>query len=105
MARLYLPVDHTEADLILAGQIAERIDSAELYVAWTPEHGTSVPEVAAELRAPVPDWSETLALLLQAVRALLCVLLGREPQRAALRPAPTNGQPAEPRSAAGEAAA
>jgi hypothetical protein len=27
MAQLYLPVEHTEADLVLAGQIAERIDS------------------------------------------------------------------------------
>ena len=36
MSQLYLPVAHTEADLVLAGQIAERIDSAELYVTWTP---------------------------------------------------------------------
>ena len=51
MAQLYLPVAHTEADLVLAGQIAERIDSAELYVSWTPEHGRAVPELMAELRA------------------------------------------------------
>jgi hypothetical protein len=105
MARLYLPVDHTEADLILAGQIAERIDSAELYVAWTADHGTSVPEVPAELRAPAPDWTDTLTLLVQAVRALLCVLLGRPPQQPAPRPAGPGGRPTEPRSAAGEAAA
>ena len=50
MAQLYLPAAHTEADLVLAGQIAESIDSAELYVTWTPEHGQAVPEVSAELR-------------------------------------------------------
>jgi hypothetical protein len=54
MAQLYLPVEHTEADLVLAGQIAESIDSAELYVTWTPEHGQSAPEISAELRDTPP---------------------------------------------------
>ena len=57
MAQLYLPVEHTEADLVLAGQIAESIDSAELYVTWTPDHGHSAPQVSAELRAN--EWNMT----------------------------------------------
>jgi hypothetical protein len=79
MAQLYLPVAHTEADLVLAGQIAELVDSAELYVTWTPELGPAIPEVVAELRAAVPQWG-ALALILHAVR----VLLGLQPQRRAL---------------------
>jgi hypothetical protein len=92
MAQLYLPVAHTEADLVLAGQIAERIDSGELYVTWTPEHGRAIPEVVAELRAAAPTWDGTLALFLQAARELLAALRGRQPQGAALPPAA--GQPA-----------
>jgi hypothetical protein len=99
MAQLYLPVEHTEADLVLAGQIAERIDSAELYVAWTPVQGSAVPEVAAELRAPALHWTTgALALLFEAVRELWSVLVSREPQRPAL-PAPAE-QPAQPKPAA-----
>ena len=43
------PWSTRDADLVLAGQIAESIDSAELYVVWTAEHGQSTPEVVAEL--------------------------------------------------------
>jgi hypothetical protein len=98
MAQLYLPVEHTEADLVLAGQIAERVDSAELYVAWTPAQGRAVPEVMAELRSPPASWTDTLALLFEAVRELWAVLLSREPQRPALPPA--TEQPAQPKPAA-----
>ena len=92
MAQLYLPLEHTDADLVLAGQIAETIDSAELYVTWTPEHGRAVPEVVAELRIAPPTFTETLGLVLEAVRDLWGALLGRSPQRPALPPAA--GQPA-----------
>jgi hypothetical protein len=86
MAQLFLPVEHTEADLVLAGQIAERVDSAELYVAWTAERGTAVPEVMAELREQRQHWTDTLAVVFQAVRELWTVLLARDAQRPA-RPA------------------
>jgi hypothetical protein len=76
MAQLYLPVEHTEADLVLAGQIAESIDSAELYVTWTPDHGHSAPQVSAELREADPSWP---SLILQAIRELWAALRGREP--------------------------
>ena len=78
MPQLYLPADHTEADLVLAGQIAELVDSAELYVAWTAEHGHAAPEVAAELRAPAPGLAGTISLLFQAARDLWAALLGRD---------------------------
>ena len=67
MAQLYLPMEHTDADLVLAGQIAESIASAELYVVWTAEHGQSVPEVVAELRNTAPSLP---VLIFQAIREL-----------------------------------
>ena len=90
MAQLYLPVAHTEADLVLAGQIAESIDSAELYVAWTPEHGQSAPEVSAELRDPTPPWA---SLLLQAFRELWGAFRRREPAQRLSAPPHPAGQP------------
>jgi hypothetical protein len=98
MSQLILPRAHTEADLVLAGQIAELIDSAELYVSWTPEQGRAVPEVMAELRAAVPRWSGTVALLLEAARDLWGALRGRRPQPRALPPAAE--RPAQPKPAA-----
>jgi hypothetical protein len=98
MAHVYLPVAHTEADLVLAGQIAELIDSAELYVAWTAQSGRAIPEVVAELRAAVPRWTGTLALVFQAVRELWTLLLGRPHQPQAL-PAAVE-RPAQPKPAA-----
>ncbi len=70
MPQLYLPAAHTDADLVLAGQIAEQIDSGELHVAWTREHGHAVPEVAAELRVAVPRRHGTLGLVIEVVRVL-----------------------------------
>lgn len=85
MAQLYLPMEHTDADLVLAGQVAESVDSAELYVVWTAEHGQSTPEVVAELRATAPTWP---SLLLQAIRELWAALLHKPAsgQRAPRRP-------------------
>ena len=105
MARLYLPVAHTEADLVLAGQIAEQIDSAELYVAWTPATGRAVPEIMAELRAATPRFSEALALFVESLRELWAFFFGR----ASRDPAPSTPEPADdeqaaqPKPAAGEA--
>jgi hypothetical protein len=96
MAQLYLPVAHTEADLVLAGQIAELIDSAELYVAWTAEEGAAVPEVAAELRPTAPHWTGTLALVVHAVHHLLAAMFTRGPQRAALAPAKRDAPDEQP---------
>ena len=90
MAQLYLPAEHTEADLVLAGQIAESIGSSELYVAWTVEHGQSAPEISAELRDTPPRRVRPLG---QAIRQLWAALRNRASApgpHAARRPA---GQP------------
>jgi hypothetical protein len=79
MPQLYLPAEHTDADLILAGLVAQRVDSAELYVAWTPEHGRATPEIAAELREPSVGVGGTLALLVGALIAFCAALFGRVP--------------------------
>lgn len=86
-AHLYLPMEHTDADLVLAGQIAESVDSSELYVVWTSGHGQAAPEVVAELRTAPPSapW-----LFVQAIRELW----------AALRHKPTPGPRAPRRRAA-----
>jgi hypothetical protein len=76
MAQLYLPLEHTEADLVLAGQIAESIDSAQLYVTWTPEVGHTAPEVIAELREHTPGWP---GVIVQALREIWAALRNREP--------------------------
>jgi hypothetical protein len=107
MAQLFLPAEHTEADLVLAGQIAELVHSGTLYVAWTPEHGRAVPVVKAELRALLPNRTGTLVLVFELARALWRVLAARDPQRhPVVPPAPADGdQAAQPKPAAGEAAA
>ena len=78
MSQLYLPAEHTEADLVLAGTVAERLGSTELYVAWTDGHGAALPEVPALLREPAPHWTDTLALFFQGVRELWTTFLGRD---------------------------
>ena len=48
MPHLHLPVDHTDADLVLAANLAEIVGSEDLYVAWSHETGPgAVPEVEA----------------------------------------------------------
>jgi hypothetical protein len=92
MAQLFLPLAHTEADLVLAGLIAERIDSAELYVTWTALQGHAVPEVLAELRT-AGHGLNALALVFAAMREVWAVLRGRRPRHGAH--APAAAQPAE----------
>ena len=87
MPQLYLPAAHTDADLVLASQIAARIDSAELHVAWSAERGQVVPEVAAVLREPAAQWTDALTLVLGVVRELWLALFDRDARPAAL-PAP-----------------
>ena len=46
MSRLYLPTDHSDIDRALASAVAEAVESAELFVAWTLDGGAA--------RAPEP---------------------------------------------------
>jgi hypothetical protein len=57
MPHLYLPTEHTDADLVLAADVAAAVSSADLYVTWTLDAGQAAPEVEAvvrEERAPEP---------------------------------------------------
>ena len=50
MPHLHLPADHTDADLVLAANLAEIVGSEDLYVAWCHETGPgAIPEVEAIL--------------------------------------------------------
>ena len=50
MPHLHLPVDHTDADLVLAANLAEIVGSEDLYVAWSHESGPgAIPEIEAVL--------------------------------------------------------
>jgi hypothetical protein len=53
MPHLHLPIDHTDADLVLAANLADVVGSEDLYVAWSHESGAgAVPEVEAVLVEP-----------------------------------------------------
>jgi hypothetical protein len=56
MPHLYLPSEHTDADLVLAADVAAAVASADLYVAWTFDAGQGAPEVEAVVREePLPS--------------------------------------------------
>jgi hypothetical protein len=66
MPHLHLPAEHSDADLVLAANLAEIVGSDDLYVAWTHEAGAgAIPEVEAVLRA---QRGNPLAELLAALR-------------------------------------
>ena len=49
MPHLHLPIDHTDADLVLAANLAEIVGSEDLYVAWSYETGPgAIPEIEAD---------------------------------------------------------
>jgi hypothetical protein len=51
MPHLFLPSEHTDADLVLAADVAAAVESADLYVSWTHEAGPGgAPEVEAVVR-------------------------------------------------------
>ena len=65
MPQLHLPQQHSDADLILAGQIADLVGSGELFVAWTHDEGPGArPAVAARMRTPLNPVAELFGLLL-----------------------------------------
>jgi hypothetical protein len=104
MPHLHLPIDHTDADLVLAANIAEVVGSSDLYVAWSHDRGPgAVPEVEAvvrEERAANPLTGLLTALSTRLAALWRAVFTGRS-QRAALPPARTE----RPRRAAGEPSA
>jgi hypothetical protein len=93
MPHLHLPIDHTDADLVLAANLADIVGSEDLYVAWSYESGPGViPEVEAILVEQRPPSS--LAALAVALRTafttLMRALVGR-PGPAAMQAAQAAG--------------
>jgi hypothetical protein len=83
MPHLHLPADHTEADLVLAANLAEVVGSEELYVAWSHESGSgAVPEVAAVVREQRPSspLGEVVAALAAFWRGLMARPEAGEPR-------------------------
>lgn len=87
-AQLYLPAEHDDADLVMAGLIAELVDSAELYVTWTGRQGPATPAIPALLREPRRRRGTPL---MSALRELWGALRNRPPH-----------DPGTPRRPAGE---
>ena len=55
MPHLHLPIDHTDADLVLAANVADLVGSSDLYVTWSHMSGPgAVPEVEAVVREERP---------------------------------------------------
>jgi hypothetical protein len=79
MPHVILPAEHTDADLILAAHVAQAVDSAELFVAWTPQSGRAIPEIEAELREPLHPVAEAVALFAQGLIELWRAVTGRRP--------------------------
>ena len=91
MPHLHLPVDHTDADLVLAANLAEIVGSEDLYVAWTHEAGPgAIPEVEAVLcdERPMSAVGEFFAAVGAGVAAFWRALLGRPSQAAVHEDAP-----------------
>lgn len=87
MPQLHLPQDHTDADLILAGQLAALIGSGELYIAWTHAGGPGwQPAVAAEIRDPLTLKAEIVEVLLACATDLWRAFMRVDPKPAG--PAP-----------------
>jgi hypothetical protein len=65
MPHVHLPADHSDADIVLAANVAATVGSEDLYVAWTHDTGPgAVPEVEAVLRDSRPS---TLVSLFRSV--------------------------------------
>ena len=95
MPHLYLPTEHTDADLVLAADVAAAVSSADLYVTWTIESGSGAPEVEAVVREEPTRAPGLIAGIGRAVAALWRAITGPPVhQRAAPRvDAPRAGEP------------
>jgi hypothetical protein len=81
MPHLHLPTQHTDADLILAANLADVVGSEDLYVAWTHESGAgAVPEVDAVLveARRAGGLAEIVAHVGSGFAAFLRALVGRQ---------------------------
>ena len=98
MPHLHLPADHTDADLVLAANLADIVGSEDLYVAWSHEAGPgAIPEVEAVLREhhEMSRLAEFFAAVGAGVSAFWRALLGRPPHAVVYEDADT-GAPHRP---------
>jgi hypothetical protein len=100
MPHLYLPTEHTDADLVLAADVAAAVSSADLYVTWTFESGQGVPEVVAVLRderQPVQRgaFATTVLAVCRGIGSVWRAIAGPGPQHTAPQPAPRDTARAE----------
>jgi hypothetical protein len=94
MPHLHLPIDHTDADLVLAANLADIVGSEDLYVTWSYETGPgAIPEVDAVLveQRPLSPPAEIFAAIGAGFASLFRALLGR-PRDAAAEAASPAGQ-------------
>ena len=80
MPHRHLPADHTDADLVLAANLAAIVGSEDLYVAWSHDSGPgAIPEVEAEVREerPMGALAEFLSALGAGVAAFWRALMGQ----------------------------
>ena len=88
MAHLHLPEQHSTADLVLAGQIAEAFESEDLYVVWTHGDGPGGnPSVQALLRDAPPNALVGMFTVLFAALADVWRAMTRPPAPRAADPA------------------
>jgi hypothetical protein len=98
MPHLHLPSAHTEADLILAANLADIVGSEDLFVAWTHESGAgAIPAIEAYVRDERPN---TLAHLIVGLVTGAIALWHGITQPAPPQHASAQGRPAS--AAAGE---
>jgi hypothetical protein len=93
MPHLHLPIDHTDADLVLAANLADLVGSEDLYVAWSFESGPgAIPEIEAILveQRPLSPLAELAGALAAAAVMLFRALAGRH-RRAPAHSAPPAG--------------
>lgn len=91
MPHLYLPTDHTDADLVLAADVAAAVSSTDLYVTWTLESGAGVPEIEAVVRderlePPANPFAGLAGALWRGLAALWRSLTAAPAQRVAAPP-------------------
>lgn len=98
MPHLFLPSAHTDADLVLAADIAAAVESEDLYVAWTHEAGPGgMPEVEAVVTEEQPParvlnpFAELIVAMMAGALALWRHLT-QAPAQAAAAPAAHGGQ-------------
>ena len=91
MPHVHLPAAHSDADLVLAANVAAIVGSEDLYVSWTHEAGPgAVPEVAAVVREhrTVSPLATLLHAIATGMSAMWNALTQPPPATRAARPAP-----------------